>query len=167
MARLVGLVARLGVAVELSANKHQQHHQPFYRLSSVAAYTGQEEGDCYQVVLGSRDITEILVDQLLTCLQERVRSAPTPLTWLAPDQEAVINQQLGDQQDLILTARCVEADRWVTTNILLSASSLLVTEPFFYWLFTSKHRQLAVKHRLAIDDLEAMVSGEQSKFLQS
>ena len=160
VSRLVGLVGRLGVAVELNASKQQQQHQPFYRLSSVAAYTGQEEGDCYQVVLGRRDTTEMLVDQLLACLQERVRSAPTPLTWLAPDQEAVINQQLGGQQDIILTARCVESDSWVTINIILSSSSLLVTEQFFYWLFTSKHRQLAVKHRLAIDDLEAMVSNQ-------
>ena len=158
LTRLVGLVGRLGVAVELGANKQHQQHQPFYRLSSVAAYSGQEEGDCYQVVVGSRDTTEMLVDQLLTSLQERVRSSPTPLTWLAPDQEAVINHQLGGQQDAFLTARCVESDGWVAVNIVLSSSSLLVTEQFFYWLFTSKHRQLAVKHRLAIDDLEALVS---------
>ena len=166
VARLVGLLGRLGVAVEVTASKHQQHHQPFYRLSSVAS-PGQEEGDTYQVVLDGREATERLVDQLLVCLQERVRSAPIPLTWLAPDQEAVINQQLGEQQDLVMTARCVESDSWEKVNIVLAASSLLVTEQFFYWLFTAKHRQLAVKHRLAIDELEAMVSGEQSKFLQS
>ena len=78
----------------------------------------------------------MLVDQLLSSLQERVRSVPTPLTWLAPDQEAVLSQQLGCQQDVILTARCVESDSWLPLNIVLASSSLIITEQFFYWLFT-------------------------------
>ena len=161
LTRLVGLVGRVGLALELLGNKHQP--TPFYRLSSVAGGV-QDESDCYQVIVGGRQRTELLADQLVERLQESVRSAPIPVTWLCPEQEAVLTLQLqlSPDPEAFMMARCVEAGKWQRVSVIFSASSIIVTEDFFYWLFTCKHRQLAVKHQVRIETLENLVSNQTS-----
>ena len=59
-----------------------------------------------------------------------------------------------------LMTRVVEDNKWQRATVIISSPFILVTEDFFSWLFTCKHRKLSVKHKVRIETLENMVSNQ-------
>merc|ERR1719481_324876 len=159
--RLVGLVGGQGLGLELSAPSPQYVQPSFYRLPmSGAGYQSPGDStDCYYVILRDRDRTTRLTEQLVDKLQQAVRSAPIPVTWLTKEEENVLLAQVQrvcpntDLSISLFQLALLHYKENIKVSVIVTPSHIFLARDFFSWLFQSSEKELEILQMTAIEDI--------------
>lgn len=142
MERLVLLLGSQGFAIEVVGGPEVKSPSSAYfpRLGPFTAggVSPVEGADSYQLLLRDADRTELLVDQIVDTLQERVRGNPIPVVrdLGQEEEERLLAGQLAELLQpghKILTFQSASNAEGCRLSVVTTPSHVVVTEDFFTW----------------------------------